>query len=269
MKLFQIYKPTVFKDILSCIGALNEDVTLQLDYEGLKIITMDTSHVAMVNLKLPNSFFDEYPVNETVKIGVNIPTVLKALGKITKNDDYLDAEYTYTMNTKEIKNDEGQVIASSQIKSNEKLVLTLIGDIRRKKTVPCLEPLDTEVPEPRIFFKSKTRIVLKTLKRIVDDFDGQHLTIETDEENIKFSSSHDDYDEETPLNKDNDNIIEHRVEESSKTTYTMSYVIQILRPVVKVSEVGTLEYSEDMPFKLDVELPQGTLEYFLAPCIGV
>jgi len=268
MKLFQIYKPTAFKDILSCVGALNEDITLQLDYEGLKIETMDPSHVAMVTLKLPRGFFDAYEVDEPLKIGVNIPTVLKALGKITRNDDYLDAEYEFTVNTKETKDDQGLVIASSQTRDNEKLILTLVGDIQRKKTVSCLEPLDEEIPSPRIFFKSKTRMALKTLKRIVEDFDGEHLTIESDEENIKFSSSH-DYDEVTPLNKDNDNILEHRVEEPSKATYTRSYITQILKPVVKVSEVGTLSYSEEMPFKLDAEIPLGTLEYFMAPCIGV
>jgi len=35
------------------------------------------------------------------------------------------------------------------------------------------------------------------------------------------------------------------------------------------SEVATLELSTDMPIKMDFELPQGRLIYYLAPCIGV
>jgi len=34
------------------------------------------------------------------------------------------------------------------------------------------------------------------------------------------------------------------------------------------SESATLELATDMPIRMDFELPQGKLVYYLAPCIG-
>ena len=268
MQLFEVSRPNGFKDYLSCLGVLTEDVTLEMSYDGVKAVIMDPSHVAMVEMLLPRGFFDYYNVGELEKVSFNIPDMLKALGKITK-DDMLRVEYNYVLKTNETKNDEGVVIATSQYKDEEKLVLNLISDIARKKVLPCLQSLDEEVPQPRIYFKSKTRIIAPAFKRIVNDLDGEHIAISTDYESITFSHEGDRYNETTTLDKDNDNILDHRVEEPTRTTYTKSYLEDILKAVVKVSEVITLEFSEDMPVKLDVEIPQGRLVYYVAPCIGV
>jgi len=264
MQLFEVSRPTTFRDYLGCLAVLSEDINLNLDYEGLKVDVMDPSHVALVNFVLPNSYFDSYSVGDSERIGVNVKTVLDALGKITKADR-LSVEYDY--NIHETKDAGGNVIEMSQTRENEKLTLTLVSDIKRKKIIPCLEPLTEEIPTPKIFFKSKTRIILSTLKRIVDDFDGEHIAITSNQDGVTFSHEGDAYSESTPLDKDNDNIIEHKVDEPCKATYTKSYLKDILKAVVKVSEVATLEFSENMPIKMDIEIPQGTLVYYLAPCI--
>ena len=41
----------------------------------------------------------------------------------------------------------------------------------------------------------------------------------------------------------------------------------MLKESTKVSEMITVEFSEDMPLKLNVELDKAKLEYFLAPNI--
>ena len=248
MRLFETSSPSTFKDYLSCVGVLAEDLTLELSYEGVKVVVMDSSHVAMVEMMLPPGFFDSFNGGELEKLGVNIPTMIKALGKVTKND-LLKVDH--------------------DTEDGDKLILTLVSDINRKKVMPLLNPLDEEVPQPRIYFKSKTRIIAPAFKRIVNDLDGEHVAISTDYESITFSHEGDRYNETTTLDKDNDNILDHRVEEPTRTTYTKSYLEDILKAVVKVSEVITLEFSEDMPVKLDVEIPQGRLVYYVAPCIGV
>ena len=48
----------------------------------------------------------------------------------------------------------------------------------------------------------------------------------------------------------------------------LSYLKEIVDAAVVSSEVTTLELSTDMPLRMDFELPQGRLVYYLAPCIG-
>ena len=66
-----------------------------------------------------------------------------------------------------------------------------------------------------------------------------------------------------------DDLLELSVEESSKATFTLSYLQDIANAAGANSEVCVLELSTDMPVKLDFELLQGKLVYYLAPCIGV
>jgi len=65
-----------------------------------------------------------------------------------------------------------------------------------------------------------------------------------------------------------DELLELRVEEDSGATFTLSYLRDIVNAAGVSSEVATLELSTEMPIKMDFEIPQGMLVYYLAPCIG-
>ena len=114
-------------------------------------------------------------------------------------------------------------------------------------------------------------MLLKTLKRILDDFkDSGHLIIKTSYEEITFSThSYDEVNESTSLEKHNDSILEHKVEKESKAIYKILRLIDFIKEAVKISEAVTIKFSDDMPLTLDVELPRGEMIYYLAPCIGV
>jgi DNA polymerase III sliding clamp (beta) subunit (PCNA family) len=69
--------------------------------------------------------------------------------------------------------------------------------------------------------------------------------------------------------RDSDELLELKAEEESNANFTLSYLNDIVNAVQASSEVATLELSTDMPIKMDFELPQGRLIYYLAPMIGV
>ena len=67
------------KDILT-------DVNLQISNEGLKIISMDGSKQAVVNLKLEASKFEKFHCFKPIKAGVNMTSLYKII-KSVKNSD--------------------------------------------------------------------------------------------------------------------------------------------------------------------------------------
>jgi len=254
MLMFECSRATAFKAYLEAINTVKEEITFHLDHEGLKIEEMDPSHVSLVCFKLPYTYFDTWNVSEPETITVNLDTLLKSIKKVDK-DEHLRFEY-----------------------EGDKLTLTLISDIQRKKVIQCLELIEEELPTPRIFFKSKVRMVFNTFKRILEDFmtNQNHLTIETScfgntvdySNTVSFSNEGDEYNESVILDNDNDNILEIRVEKDSRAVYDIGNFIDFVKKAVKLSEVITLNYSEDMPFMLDIEIPMGTLYLYCAPCIG-
>jgi len=250
MRVFEVSKPLIFRDYLKVLETINEEPTLELTEDGLTVLTMDPGHVEMIRLELPRQYFDIWSVPEPVKMCLNIKELNKVLKRMNKQDSQMQLDYDH---------------------ENARATFTLISDIRRSKSVPTLELLEEEIPSPRIYFKSKTRMILSTFKRILEDFkeNADHFKLETTWNQIKFSTDSDYSHESTPIDKENDNILDHHVEEESTAHYEIEQLLDFVKSACKVSEVVNIEFSDSMPLKLDVELPQGSMVYYLAPMIGV
>lgn len=254
----EVYKVKPFKEILDCLAVVNEEHTIELNEEGIDIETMCPQHVSLVHLNLPSQYFDTYIV-EPDNFSVNMSVVTKALNKTYKNDS---VTITYQHG---LEDGEG-----GPVKKDEKLTLSLFdgSGVKRNKIIPCLDYIDVEIPTPKIFFKVKTRITSKEFKTYIQDMDGDHVTFEATEDELRIISET-DYREVTPLPRNSDYVLSHWVEEPQRCTYTKAYLESFLVKAYRVAEVLTLEFSTDMPLKLDVEIPQGFLHFYEAPCIGV
>jgi len=248
MEVFEVSRPTILRDYLKVLSTVIEEPTLRFSPEGLTVLEMDPSHVSMVDFFLPMEYFDRWRVTENFDIAMSLPDVLKVLKKMNKSDSYLSFEYAL-----------------------EDVTITLKSDIQRKKIIKTLEVIDHEVPKPKLYPKSKTRMIFDVFRRILDDFNGSgpRWKIKTDSEQIVFSVNGELAKEITPISRHNDNILEHWVEEESQATFTHENIFKFVKLAVKVAEVVCLTFSDDMPLTLDVELPQGKMIYYLAPCIGV
>jgi len=247
--LFTAYRGQHLLNVLRCATTLNNEITLQFTPENLSVDLMDLSHVAMINLKLPMQYFYEWSAEFTGRICVNLLDFIKDI-KTLKNTEL---KFTYLEATERLE-----------------VKVTTPPNQPITKTYVVLEDLGEEIPIPKIFFKSKTRILASPLKYAVDNITtSEHVKLSTDEENLTISASGDLGESKTVFRKGDDNTLDHRVEEPSESTYTLSYLKELLKPTVKISELIALELSTDMPLKLEIELPIGSMTYHLAPCIGV
>ena len=67
-----------------------------------------------------------------------------------------------------------------------------------------------------------------------------------------------------------DVLLEMNVKESSKATFSLSYLSEIVKAAVPTSEIVIIEFSTDMPIKLDFQQEkEGILKFYLAPRIEV
>jgi proliferating cell nuclear antigen len=64
--------------------------------------------------------------------------------------------------------------------------------------------------------------------------------------------------------------LEIETKEPSKATYSLSYLSEIIKTAAASSEIATLEFSNDMPIRIDFQQPkEGKLTFYLAPRIEV
>lgn len=247
-RLFEVSRPILLRDYFEVLKTISEEMDFHLTPEGLSVRSMDPSHEEMIEFSLPREYFDIWNIAHPATITFSLNEAFKLLKKLSK-DDCL----TVSMNDKQ-----------------DKLTFTMRSDIIRHKTISLLEPLEEEPPKPKIYFTSITRILLSTFRRVIRDFkDSAYTTFEATSDYITFSTVNDDFKESTPINKDNDSVLDHRVEDSAKSVFEVESLLKFLSKAVKVSEVVNIHLREDMPIKLDIELPQGSMIYYRAPCMGI
>ena len=70
------------------------------------------------------------------------------------------------------------------------------------------------------------------------------------------------------MGRESESVLSLEISETSKAMFSLNYLSDIVKAASAVSEVATIEFSTDMPIRLDFEMQQeGKLQYYLAPRI--
>lgn len=77
---------SAFKILIEALKELLTDTSIEFDKSGMKIVSMDNSHVVLVHLKLEASKFESYHCDDKITIGVNMLNFYKLIRTINSND---------------------------------------------------------------------------------------------------------------------------------------------------------------------------------------
>jgi len=240
----------LFRDAVTAISTLVDEGTFNIDSEGIKLRAMDPSRVAMVDFMMQKTVFDEYVVDQNPKICLNLSEFLKLLKRAGKDEavELLLDEKT------------GQ------------FVVTVRGKYVRTFRMPTLEASEDEVPTPKIAFNAKVTLTTDGLHQSLDDvaLASDYVRLETDGEAMTMNAKGDIMGANIELKKGSDALLSLEVKEPSKSAFPLSYLSEIVKAAAATSDIATLEFSTDMPIRLDFKQRfDGTLVYYLAPRIEV
>jgi proliferating cell nuclear antigen len=94
--------------------------------------------------------------------------------------------------------------------------------------------------------------------------------METDGEKMMMNAKGSIMGANVELQKGSDALLSVEVKEPSKSIFPLSYLSDIVKAAAATSDIVTLEFSTDMPIRLDFKQTyDGTLVYYLAPRIEV
>ena len=236
------------RDMITSISILVDEATFKLDAEGMKLRAMDPSRVAMIDFEWPKTIFEEYICTEPTKMCINITELLKLLKRAGKDE------------TLELSKDE----------KTGKLQVSIAGKYARNFTMPTLEASEEEVPTPKITFNVKIKATTEGLSQAIEDVQlvSDHVRIEADPEKVVFNAAGDLMGATITLQKGSDTLLELDAKEPQKATFSLSYLTEIIKTASATSDIATLEFSSDMPIKLDFQqAKEGKLTFYLAPRI--
>ncbi len=238
----------LLRDMATAISILVDEATFKIDSDGLKLRAMDPSRVAMIDFEWPKAIFENYEAFEPSKMCINISELLKLLRRAGK-----DESVELTLDDK-----------------TGRLQVSIMGKYSRNFTMPTLEASEEEVPTPKISFNVKAKTTTSGLSQAIEDAQlvSDHVKVEADTEKMTLVASGDLMGATITLQKGSDALLDLEAKEPSKATFSLSYLSEIIKAASATSDIATLEFSTDMPVRIDFQqTKEGKLTFFLAPRI--
>lgn len=240
----------LLRDTVTAISTLVDEATFNVTPEGIKLRAMDPSRVAMIDFEWSKTVFDEYACDAAMKMCLNIGEMLKLLRRTGK--------------------DESVELALDE--KTGRLQIAIKGKYERTFNMPTLEAAEEEVPTPKITFNVRAKATTEGLHQAIEDVSlvSDHVRIEMDSEKMVMRATGELMGATVELKKGSEALLDLEVKEPSKATFSLSYLSEIIKTATATSDVATLEFSTDMPIRIDFQQPrEGKLTFYLAPRIEV
>lgn len=241
------------KTLFEVLKEILHDVNIYFDQNGMRIMTVDGSHVALIHLFLEASNFEEYHCERPLHLGVNMSNMFKLLKTATNQDTMV------LFMENDIKFDLGIQIENAEKKTKTTFTLKLLDvDIEALK-MPEIQ-FDSVITMPSMYFQR----LCKDMSNISDT-----LTITSNRNQITLSCKGDFASQETVI-EDNVNMIEGMsFNQTSSELVTGAYHLKYLVLFNKASSLcNTMELfmKNNYPLILKYKVANlGELRLCLAP----
>lgn len=258
MKLYlKTVQSNALKTLFEVLKEILHDVNVFFDKSGMKIMTVDGSHVALIHLKLDASKFEEYRCPEPLYLGINMSNIYKLL-KMSSNVD--------------------TIVFEVQEQSSSELTIRIENQEKRTSTVFNLKLLDVDVQElklPDIEFDSVITMPSVYFQRMCKDMNNiaDVLTITSARNTLTLACKGDFASQETHIQDDvppgnsEGMSFKTRSDEVFKGSFMLKYLI-LFNKAANLSNTMEMFLRKDYPLILKYNVANlGDLRFCLAPKI--
>ncbi len=249
MFLAKMSSSAEWKAIAAAVKTLVEEATFEANTDGVTFRAMDPSHVALVDLALPNSSWQAYQCDKPFKFSVRVEDLVKLIGRADPKDSI------------EIKETEEDAIS-----------VTFQNGYKREFTIHLIESTAGAAPLPKLEFQTKAVLTMKILEKVLADINvvSDQVTIQASTDKLSFSGKSDVGKASIALAKNDADVLDLKVGEESKATYSIEYLNSILKAMSGVADTVQIEFSTKKPIRTEMVLSsQGAkLAHFLAPRVS-
>ncbi len=238
-----------WKAVASAVKTLVEEATFEATNEKLSFRAMDPSHVALVDLEWPNSAWEKYEVDKPFKFSLRVEDLVKLVSRSDTKD-------------------------SVEISSTEEdaIMIKFINGYKREFTIHLIESTGGTAPLPKLEFDTRTTLTKSIFEKVLSDISvvSDQVTIQAANDKLSFSGKSDVGKADIALEKNDADVLDLQVGAESKATYSIDYLISIVKAMGGVSDTLLAEFSTKKPIRLEFKLnDQGTrVHYFLAPRVS-
>lgn len=236
----------LLKNSISTIAELIDEGSFKVTKNHVSFIAADRAMVAVVDLKLLPTAFEEYKVDKDCVVSVNMLNFISVLRRA-------DASDKITLKTEE---------------DGNKLRIILSGNSVRKFEIPILNIPESEMPPTdQLDFSTKVELKSDVLEQGIADAEvvADSILFEIGANSFKMKAEGDSSVAEMVLERGNESLLRLDAKDSVHARYPLDYLKKMIK-AAKLSSTATLQIGTDYPMRLDFTVvDKAKLGFVLAP----
>ncbi|AAY80622.1 DNA polymerase sliding clamp [Sulfolobus acidocaldarius] len=232
-----------FSYIFKTLSQYVSEATLLFGNDGFKVKGMDPSKVVYIDIFVPKDYFEEYNLENEMKIGVSLKDVNEVIKNVSKEDIlYLELE-------------------------KDKIMFTLDGEYLRTFSLPVLSPDEVETPSINLEFPFRANILTSTFGDLLDEFDqigGDSIRFKAQNGKLYLSVMGDMGESIVELSLENGGLLESTGTDA-ESLYGLEHVSNTTK-MRRPSDTLEIAFGSQLPLKLRYNLPKGGYaDFYIAP----
>jgi len=236
-------KSDIIKGIIDVTSPLVNEAKFNITSKGISLKAVDPAHVAMVELDIKSTAFEEYK-SDDMELGIDLDK-LSGIMRLADSGDTVSLKY-----------DE---------KSN-RLIVTIGNLVRRMGLIDTAGMPDSKVPD--LDLPAKAIVTASELSKGVraSEAVSDHLALSVDKEAFELSAEGDT--DTVNLKLPKDLLVELSSPGKFKSLFSIDYFSNMIKPV-KAGDPITIFLGNDNPIRVDFDIAEkkGHVTYLLAPRI--
>ena len=236
-------KSETLKGIVDVVSTLVDEAKFNIDPEGIEIKAVDPAHVAMVDMRVEKTAFEEFSADD-MELGIDLDKIKEVL-KLSRGGDILEID----------QNDE-----------KNRLIIRVGNIVRKMNLVDTAGMSDPRVPNVALPAK---------ISLGVDELQKGIKAAESVSDHIALSASPDDFEmysegdtDSVNLKLAKDQLISLDCQESVKSMFPLDYFSNMVRSIPG-GTAADINLGTNYPVRVEFELAEGNgmVNYLLAPRI--
>ncbi len=234
----------LLKKSIPIIAEIIDEGIFKVNQNGLSLLCPDRTMVAVVDLKIPSSAFDEFQAEGEDEIGINMASLVDVIKRIKSTDNV--------------------IIQSGK---DNRVSINLEGKGKRKFKLSLLEVKTENPPIDQLKFTGKVELRSDVLEDSIADAEiiSDSLVIQASPNVFRITTKGDTSSTELELRKGEEGLINIEAADDLRSRYPIEYLKKMIK-AAKISENATLEFGTDYPMRLGfADVDRISLRFVLAP----
>lgn len=242
--IFQVeVKSEILKEVLTVVSTLVDEAKFNITEDGISLRAVDPAHVAMIDLNLKSSAFENYKASEA-ELGVDLTKMLDVM-KLAKPTD---------------------IISINHDEEKNRLILKVANITRSMSLVDTTGMVEPKIPN--LSLPVKVVISTQELSQGIKASESvsDHISLSATPDGFELASEGDTDAVNLKLSKDL--LEELKCKESVKSLFSLDYFSNMVKSA-QSSESITMNLGTDFPVKIEFQIANdnGQVNYLLAPRI--